>query len=248
MKKTLLLAVLTMMAATGASAQMLVDFTAESIPNSTGTTVASTNGAAGPFNAETNNLAAGATAQVTGFHATTTAAYSTPSGNGSTKSLSANNWSTGDYYQFTLSNTTGLTVTSVNFAAYSSSTGPANFNFQYSINGAAYVTVSAYTVGATGFLPTATTTNDTVGFNFNANTSAMLSNSANSISFRLTDASTTSVGGGTVATTGTSRFDDFIVSSSAYTPAPEPGAWAAVVLGGATLLAVQRRRKGARVL
>src|SRR5688500_13417747 len=38
-----------------------------------------------------------------GLHASTNTDWSTPSGNGSTNSLSANTWEVGDYFQFTLS-------------------------------------------------------------------------------------------------------------------------------------------------
>src|ERR1041385_1987473 len=38
-----------------------------------------------------------------GFHQTAAAVFSTPAGNGSAKSLSANNWTVGDFWQVTLS-------------------------------------------------------------------------------------------------------------------------------------------------
>jgi hypothetical protein len=39
-------------------------------------------------------------AVATGVHASSSAVWSSPAGNGSAKSFSANNWTVGDYYQF----------------------------------------------------------------------------------------------------------------------------------------------------
>ena len=57
--------------------------------------------------------------------------------------------------------------------------------------------------------------------------------------FRLTDAGTVSANGGTVATGGTSRADNFTVSFAAV---PEPEEYAAMFAAGLAAFAVVRRR------
>ena len=60
------------------------------------------------------------------FHALAATTWSSPSGNGSTYSLSSNNWSVGDYYQITLS-TLGYGNVSLSWDQTRSSTGPSSF-------------------------------------------------------------------------------------------------------------------------
>lgn len=245
MKKTFFVAATALfLTAVGASAQALATFTAENIPNTTGTTVAtSTAGQSltvGPYAAEVNNLANSGTANLTGFHSGTTFAtsvttFSTPAGQTptATKSLSSNNWSVGDYYQFALSNT--LTTIpqgsfGVTFGVLGSGTGPSTFNFQYSLDNTTYTTLGTYNV-TTAF----------VTQSFLLGSVAGLYNSTTPVYFRLTDAATSSItAGGTVAAGGTSRFDNFTVGNAAV---PEPATYAYVLGGlGALALGVRRRR------
>ena len=244
MKKTFFVAATALvLTAAGASAQALATFTAENIPNTTGTTVAvSTAGqplTVGPYAAEVNNLANAGTASLTAFHssatfATGTTTFSTPAGQTptATKSLSSNNWSVGDYYQFQLSNTlTTIPAASfgVSVGVLGSGTGPGSFNFQYSLDGTTYTTFATYAV-----------TTSFVTQTFAIGSVPALYNSASAVYFRLTDASTNSItAGGTVATGGTSRFDNFSVGS---TTVPEPATYAWVI-GGLGALALGMRRR-----
>src|SRR5277367_2253104 len=75
---------------------------------------------AGPFTPE-SGLNMG-TSQATGSHAGA-ATYSSPSGNGSTRSFSSTTWAVGDYYQFTTS-TVGYSAVQFQFDQTSSNTGP----------------------------------------------------------------------------------------------------------------------------
>src|SRR5439155_9308812 len=60
--------------------------------------------------------------------------WSTPSGNGSTKSMSSGNWAIGDYYQFSTS-TSGSTGVKMLVDITRSSTGPSGFGIDYSTDG-----------------------------------------------------------------------------------------------------------------
>ncbi len=145
-----------------------------------------------------------------GFHATTTAVYSTPSGNGSTKALSANNWSVGDYWQVVLS-TAGYQDISVSFDQIGSSTGPRDFYLAYSTDGVNFTQFgSAYLVTNSPSWSPSTTNTTTSSFSFNL-TSVTAINNSSAVYFRLVDNSTTSTSGGSVATSGTGRIDNFLV-------------------------------------
>ena len=61
--------------------------------------------------------------------------YSHPSGNGSTNAFIANNWAVGDYFQFACSNVSLCIDWSVSWDQVSSPTGPGQFQLQYSFDG-----------------------------------------------------------------------------------------------------------------
>ena len=92
----------------------------------------------------TVNLGSGSTAadqgvqtsgsSFTAVHSSASTVWSNPAGNGSTKAISSNNWTVGDYYQFVV-NTNGYYNISVLFDQTGSNTGPRNFKLQYSKNG-----------------------------------------------------------------------------------------------------------------
>ena len=147
----------------------------------------------------------------------------------SVHSFSANNWSVGDYWSFTTS-TLGYTGVTVAWDQAGSSTGPANFGLSYSINGGAFTPFTTYSVPLSAWnTTTAQPLSEVVpgGGSFD---------NANSIVFRLTDLTTTSVGGGTVATAGSDRVDNFTVVA-----VPEPSTIALAMTGLAGLLALRRR-------
>ena len=210
------------------------------------------------FDSLTLSSTAGATPVVTGgslapdigtglasaTHSSTATVYSTPSGNDSAKAFSSNHWAIGDYYQFQTA-TTSFSNIHIGFFHNSSSTGPGAFKLQYSTDGTTFtdVTGGAYTIPASVSWTPTTYSASTV-FYFDLSSISAI-NDLSAVYFRLTDTSTTSVGGGTVATTGTSRVDQFTVSQGSVdiAPVPEPGTVAMVALGlGVAIFSIRRRR------
>jgi MYXO-CTERM domain-containing protein len=181
--------------------------------------------------ADTGDATAGSS--LSGFHALAATTWSSPSGNGSQYSLSSNNWSVGDYYQIAVS-TTGFTDISLSFDQTRSSTGPSSFDVQMSTDGTNFTTILAgYTViqaGAAGSNTLAWSTANGVQSAFTT-TVANIAGADNqaTLFFRLVNLST-------VATGGTNRIDNIVVSSN---PIPAPGAIALIGLAG---LATRRRR------
>ena len=204
---------------------------------------------------------AGSTA--TGLHATTST-YSTPAGDvdpvigvlappaspfygpglpssaqasnsPSLHAFSANGWSVGDYWQFKTS-TLGYTGVNVYWDQSGSATGPQFFSLQYSnsLTGGAFVTLE----GPMSVGTAASTWNTTTvgGLSTNALGGGALDNSS-VIIFRLVDTSTTSINGGTVASGGTDRLDNFTVIS-----VPEPSTVVLVGAGLIGMLAMRCRR------
>ena len=229
-------------------------YTAVSGTNSTGGTVASSTGASiGPLLAESGAGSA------YGVHAAATTVYSVPAGNGSAHSLSSTAWAVGDYYQFSVP--TGLIDNVVvSFDQISSSTGPSQFTLQYTTDGSHYSAFSGYTMSyntytfsTTNSTTTSTTGTGSSGFSSGASNTAL--NYAFDLSgitglnedalagFRIVDASTVSLSGGTVAATGTDRVDNFVVSGTAAAGVPEPTTLSLVAVGAAGLLARRRESK-----
>jgi hypothetical protein len=190
---------------------------------------------AGPFSPEIGGGSA------LGFHAGSTV-YSSPAGNGSTHSFSSTVWAIGDYYQFQV-NTLGYQDITVSYDQTSSGTGPGRFNFSYSTDGVNFtVFAPSYTVQSNAAPnPTwnASTSSSLYTFNWDLSAIDTIENSS-TVYFRLVDASVTSAGGGTVATTGTDRVDNFTVNASAI---PEPQSFALLTAGGMMLLRLVRPRR-----
>ena len=149
----------------------------------------------------------------------------------SVHSFSANNWSVGDYWSFTTS-TLGYTGVEVAFDQAGSATGPANFGLSYSINGGAFTSFANYSVVLSAWNTTTVQPSSLVFSGGGA------FDNATSITFRLVDLTATSINGGTVATAGTDRVDNFTVVS-----VPEPTALALAGLGGLSLMLFRRQRK-----
>jgi MYXO-CTERM domain-containing protein len=172
---------------------------------------------------------------LSGYHASTATAWSSPAGNGSTYALSSNNWAAGDYYQVTV-DTRGYGDISVSWDQTRSSTGPSAFRLMMSVDGGTnFTTVNAgYSVVQAGLGGTGTTSWSTTGVAQSGFTTTTIAGStaANTalVTFRFVNTSA-------VASAGTNRIDNILVTGTAV---PAPGALA--LLGVAGLIGARRRR------
>jgi hypothetical protein len=237
MKKFLALAALAAVSAAPSFADTLATWTFETAPI-TGTYTPGAGTATTNFLAD-SGLQAGSAFAI-GLHAVAATAYSSPAGNGSTHSFSVNNWSVNDYWQFQLS-TTGEHGLSVSYDQTSSTTGPRDFQLSYSVNGGSSFTLvgSTYTVLPNSAPNAWNSTTAFSIFNFNYDLGSAIDDTGTVI-FRITDVSTVSANGGTVATAGTDRLDNFTVFT---TPVPEPSTVALGIVGGLAGLVIWKRRK-----
>ncbi len=200
----------------------------------------------GPFAAEDGIYAA--TSFASGYHANTVSSqYSSPLGAGSDNSFNSKNWSADDYYQFT-TRTLGYTDINVTFKAASSSTGPQNFDLAYSTDGSSFSVFTTYSVRNNASPnPTWSATMSAANaalyaFSFDLSSIAGLDDQP-IIYLRLIDHDAAAAGGGTVASTGASRVDDFtILANPRVTSVPEPATFIAGALLGLPL-AVQSFRR-----
>lgn len=171
-----------------------------------------------------------------GVHAGAATDWSTPAGNGSANSFSSNTWAVGDYYQFSFS-TSGFTDLLVSVDQIGSSTGPRDFSLSYSTDGVSFTPFASYSLVATPSWSSATY-QPVHTYSFDLSAVSLLDDQA-SVVIRLSNTSTTSISGGTVAAGGTGRVDNFTVMA---TPVPEPGALALMLAGLGAVGFVARRR------
>jgi DNA/RNA endonuclease G (NUC1) len=189
-----------------------------------------TNSAFGPYAPETGlqtNFAA-----VTGLHVSSSTVYTNPTGNGSSRALSANNWTTNDYYQFKVS-MSGYQEAKVRFDHTSSSSGPAQFRVAYSTDGVLFVSFTNYNVPKTNntavqWSGSFSNAASTVSLDLS---SAVNLNGADELYLRILPSSTLSMTNGTVTASGTSRIDNVIVEATTIgsSVSPKP-----VITSGAT--------------
>lgn len=162
--------------------------------------------------------------------------FSNPAGNGSPESFSSNGWDAGEYYQFT-TNTLGFQGVTISYAQAASNTGPGNFQFQYSSDGVSYTDFGSVYAGPTADF-NGGVSNPANVLSVDLSAISALDNKA-LVGFRIAVFGTTSENGGTIASTGTFRVDDFVVNASAV---PEPTALGLLALLGLPL-AMGRMRK-----
>jgi hypothetical protein len=210
---------------------------------------ANSTGANGPTLFAEAGLGAGV-AVATGVHASSSATWSNPGGNGSVESFSVNTWAVGDYFQFSTSSL-GYSGISLGWDQTGSSTGPTNFSLLYSTDsGANFTQFATYalvkssgnlinfsdsTTGS-GWSSTKTAINTSFSYDFSSITG--LNNNSN-IVFRLSQRDNITTGTTTVAVAGTGRIDNVIITASV----PEPSSGALLVLGGVSLVAIRSLRK-----
>jgi hypothetical protein len=176
-----------------------------------------------------------------GHHASAAATWSSPVGNGSAKSFSVNTWAVGDYFQFQTS-TAGFSGIDLSWDQTGSGTGPKDFGLFYSTDGTNFTQFWAnYSVALNGTPNTAWTGSGTRNsfytFNYDLSSVAAINN-VGSVTFRLVDSATAAIGGGSSASGGTDRVDNFSI-----TAIPEPSTYALFAgLAGLTVAALRRRR------
>jgi hypothetical protein len=188
------------------------------------------------------------TGTASGLHASASTDYSNPAGNGSAESFSSNTWAIGDYYQFQTSST-GFEDIMLSWSQASSNTGPRDFELQYNFDGGStFSSAAPYMVLANASPnPTWSTSTAHSEFNLNFDLSAIsgLDNQP-LITFRLVDVSIVSANGSTVATGGTNRVGNFIISGTTIsTDGAVPEASAILVwsmLCGSVLVGMKRSR------
>jgi hypothetical protein len=173
----------------------------------------------------------GGSGQLTAVHASNNTVWSSPSGNGSANSLSANNWTTGDYFQFQFSTLTFSNI-AITWSQARSGTGVTNFSLRYSTDGASFVTYTNYTVEVSAS-PNAWTTasnNSLFVMNYDLSSITALDNQPD-VYLRL-------VAEQTSASTGTGRIDDVTI-----TGVPEPSTYALLAVSGLALAGYAARRR-----
>ena len=170
---------------------------------------------------------------LTGVHAAATTVWASPAGNGSAYSFSSNGWAIGDYYQVSFA-ATGYQDLSVSWDQARSSTGPATFKFQVSINNGSFTdVVPSYTVGVSTS-PNAWTSATYYSSFTSTQALAAGANDAANVRIRFT---ATAAPTGASPSGGTGRVDNIVVSGTAI---PAPGAVALIGLAG--MVASRRRR------
>lgn len=179
-----------------------------------------------------------------GFHSAAGTDWSTPQGNGSANSLSANTWTAGDYFQFqvsTLAYSSGHLV--IAWDQTSSGTGPRDFELRYSTDGSSYAPLGITYSVLEHSSPNPQWNGSTahVIYAFARDTSAMSGQLLGepALFLRLVNTSAVSANGGTVGAAGTSRIDNFTV-----TAVPEAAANAGLLgLALAGFACLHRRRR-----
>jgi len=211
-----------------ASAAIIAQWTYEVSPPAD-----STNAAIGPI-----VLADIGTGTGTAVHASVNTDWTTPAGNGSANSLSANEWTIGDYFQYEVS-TLGYTGITLAWDQTGSNTGPGKFDLEYRVgnSGPFIVGLDDFTV-LNGSWNGTTPTMIATSYILDLSAITALENQP-VVQFRITQANATSISGATVATGGTGRVDNFTVSAI-----PEPSTVALGAMACVGLLGYRLRRKG----
>jgi hypothetical protein len=158
-----------------------------------------------------------------GFHQSASTSWTSPVGNGSLKSISADNWQVGDYFRYSV-NTKYTTIIRLTFDQTSSATGPKDFKLQWSIDGLNFNDISNYNVpyntnNNTNYSWTSGNYQSFSTLSFDLSSITEINDQTN-VQFRMINNSTSALLGGTIQTDGTSRMDNFTMFGSMDIPLP----------------------------
>jgi T5SS/PEP-CTERM-associated repeat protein len=191
--------------AVGAASQVLARWTFEpgtpgNPPSALGTTLSGVSPATG-------------SGVASGMHVSSGTTWDNPAGNGSQESMSSNNWAVGDFYQYRV-NTVGLEKIALEFQQISSSSGPRDFQLQYSTDGSSFVDFGApYAVRANANPAWNTLSPSGLdSFSFDLSAISSVNNQANLYLRLVVDSDQSSIGA--ISTGGTSRLDNVTISGS----------------------------------
>ena len=175
----------------------------------------------------------GGSGQLTAVHSNNNTIWSSPVGNGSSNALSADKWTTGDYFQFQFS-TLSFSNIAISWSQARSGTGATNFSLRYSTDGSSFTSYTNYSVLVSTAPNSWTSASNNPIFNYSYYLSPItaLDNQAD-VYLRLVSEQTSASG-------GTGRIDNVII-----TGVPEPSTYAMLALAGAGLGAhlIRRRRR-----
>jgi hypothetical protein len=163
----------------------------------------------------------------------TPTSYTSPAGNGSAYAFASNVWKAGDFYSATF-DTVGYTSVNFSWDMTRSSTGPATWVIEMSVNGGSFVSLidnfalsSSISFSSTTYNPAATTTVSL----------GALADDASTVTVRIRALVDGVNSTGAFAPGGTARIDNILVNGNLI---PAPGAVALLGLAG---LAARRRRR-----
>jgi hypothetical protein len=193
-------------------------------------------------------LYTGASAAASGTHAGATTVWSSPVGDGSLHSFSANLWAQSDFFQFTITpDQVNYSYSAINIAydQNGSGTGPRTFYFAYSTDGSTWNTVGSDYQLTSGVTWSSSIAGQPTHEAFDLSAITAL-NTAGTMYFRIVDDSLVTGGainGGNVGTGGTDRIDNFTITAN-VTLIPEPATATLLGLfGGLLAWNVIRRRR-----
>jgi MYXO-CTERM domain-containing protein len=164
---------------------------------------------------------------------TTPTSYTSPAGNGSPYSFSSNVWKAGDYYYATFS-TTGYSDVSFSWDMTRSSTGPATWAIEMSVDSGSFTALNPSFALSSTISFSASTYNPLATNTLNLGSAA---DNAATVTVRIRALVDPVNSSGTYQAGGTARIDNVMVNGTAV---PAPGALA--LLGVAGLVGSRRRR------
>jgi hypothetical protein len=164
---------------------------------------------------------------------TTPTSYTSPAGNGSAYAFSSNVWKAGDYYQAKF-DTVGYSDVSFSWDMTRSSTGPATWIIEMSVNGGAFTALNSSFALSSSITFSASTYNalatNTLSLGASANNAAEVTVRIRALVDSVNSSNVFQAG-------GTARIDNVLING---TLVPAPGAAALVGLAGL----IARRRRG----